>query len=250
MPIYEPDHVEFSVTSGHIQIAMEDGSLLPAYWSHPDVGSMFPGVAIIHDWWGLTPMVRRIAHLFAQMGHYVITPDLFNGQIATTPQAAMRLVESLGTQGYPFIHNALAALEDHHLCNRSVAAVGLGMGGSLAYEAAITRADLEVAIVYGGFVDRYLGHLKDCRTVICAFYGLAEPYVKTEEIDKLRQELAESTHGLAHEVHVVEGLGHDFFSESFTPEQREKSRAVLKHTFEFLDHHLQRPTLFRNRHPF
>src|SRR3989337_55000 len=124
MPIYEPDHVEYNIENGHIHIAMEDGSHLPAYWAHPQLGTMFPGAAIIHDWWGLTTMVRRIANLFAQMGHYVIVPDLFNGQTASTARQAMALVEELGSQGRELVHEALTVEDHHHQCNRSVAAVG------------------------------------------------------------------------------------------------------------------------------
>jgi carboxymethylenebutenolidase len=237
MPIYEPDHVEYQITSGHITISMEDGTQLPAYWAHPQLGAEFPGTVVIHDWWGLTTMVRRVANLFAQMGHYVIVPDLFNGQLATTPQEAMKLVEMLGDDGYPYVHNALEALENHHQCNRRVAAVGIGMGGSMAFEAAIVRDDLEVAVTYGGFPDRYFGRFKDANTPICAFYGTGEPYVKREHIAKLRKELAGSP--LAHELHVIEGLAHDFFSETFSPEDRERSRDVLKRTLAFLDKHLE-----------
>ena len=246
MPIYEPDYVEYSVTSGHIAISMDDGTQLPAYWAHPQLGSKFPGVAVIHDWWGLTSIVRRLANLFAQMGHYVIVPDLFNGAVANTPQEAMRLVERLGDNGYPYIHHALGVLETHHQSNHSVAAIGMGMGGSLAFEAAITRDDLEVAVAFGGFPDRYLGRLKDCNTAVCAFYGTEEPYVKVEDIAELRKELSESTVGLTHELHIVESLGHDFFSDSFTDAQRERSRDVLTKTFEFLDEHLDSPTGFSN----
>jgi carboxymethylenebutenolidase len=246
MPIYEPDYVEYTVTTGHITIAMDDGVRLPAYWAHPQLGTKFPCVAVIHDWWGLTSMVRRLANLFAQMGHYVIVPDLFNSAIASTPQEAMRLVEQLGDDGYPYIHHALSVLETHHQSNHSVAAIGMGMGGSLAFEAAVTRDDLEVAVAYGGFPDRYLGRLRNCNTAICAFYGTEEPYVKVEEIARLRKELAESTVGMAHELHIVDGLGHDFFSDSFSDAQREKSREVLKKTLEFLDQHLESPTGFSN----
>ena len=95
MPVYEPSHVEYGITNGHIQVVAEDGSSIPAYWAHPVMGRLFPAVALVHDWWGITPTIRRMAHLFAQSGYYVIVPDLFEGHIATTPQEAMELVMSL-----------------------------------------------------------------------------------------------------------------------------------------------------------
>lgn len=240
MPIYNPDHVEYRIVSGHIRIAMEDGQQLPAYWSHPAAGDLFPGVALIHDWWGITPIVRRMAHLFAQVGYYVIVPDLFNEQVAATPQDAMRLVEKLGDGGFPRVDAALTALEQHHRCNRDVAAVGIGMGGSLAFEAAIMRTDLEAAVCYYGFPQRYLGRFKDAQTPILAFYGSQEPYIMPNVVERLRRELAASP--LPHEVVVLDGAGHDFFSDTLPDPQREYGRQAWHKTLAFLEQHLAGPT--------
>jgi carboxymethylenebutenolidase len=239
MPIYEPDRVEYTISTGHVQIVMDNGVQLPAYWAHPQIGLKFPGVAVVHDWWGLTDIIRRIANLFAQMGHYVIVPDLFNGVTARMPQDAIRLVERLGDHGYPIVHSALSVLETHHHCNEDVAAVGVGLGGSLAFEAAIVRDDLEAAVAFSGFPHRYYGRFKTSNTPICAFYGEQEPHISANDIQRLRDEL-EST-DWAHEIHIINELGHEFFSEALTAEQRRHSREVLKHTLTFLDNHLSGP---------
>ncbi|NDJ61275.1 MAG: hypothetical protein GYB67_09130, partial [Chloroflexi bacterium] len=168
MPAYEPSKVEYTIISGHVRIITDQGAQLPAYWAHPDIGGKFPAVGLLHDWWGITAVERRLAHLFAQLGYYVIIPDLFGGQVAQTPAAAMKLVEALGDNAYPWVDTCLRALEYHVRSNRMVAAVGLGMGGSLAFEAALTRSDLEAAVACYGFPQKYLGHFQDARAPILA----------------------------------------------------------------------------------
>lgn len=241
MPIYEPDHVEYVITSGNIQIAMDDGRQLPAYWAHPTLGSKFPGIAIIHDWWGLTPLIRRMANLFAQMGHYVIVPDLFTGQTADTPQAAMKLVESLSDRGYQRVDDALTVLENHHHCNSTVAALGVGMGGSLAFEAAIKRDDLEAAVAYGGFPHTYLAQIKDANTPIYAFFGEHEPHIKPDVIKRLKEEMQKSKYQLPHKIQIVPELGHDIFADNFNETQKQRSRQALNDTIKFLDEYLEPP---------
>ena len=249
MPIYEPDHIEYAIDSGHIQIVTDDGRSLPAYLAHPRVGMRFPGVTLIHDWWGVTPIVRRLANLFAQMGYYVIIPDLFYGKIAKTPKEAMDLVKGLGDDnGYQLVNGALAVLEHHHSCNAYVAAVGIGMGGSLAYEAAIVRGDLEAAVAFSGFPARYFGRFKDSNTPILSFYGENEPHIKPNEINKLKKELGATS--LPHQIEIVNGLGHEFFKEEMPDDLREKSRDVLKTTLEFLDTHLVGPQKPQKRQAF
>ena len=241
MPMYRPDRVEFSVTSGNIQIALEDGHNLPAYWAHPNIGQRFPGSVLIHDWWGVNGIIRHLAQLFAQTGHYVIVPDLFNGQIASTPAEAIKLVDQLGNQGYKRIHSALSVLETHHRSNGSVAAVGLGMGGSLAFEAAIIRTDLEAAVAYSGFPQRYLGHFKRARTPILAFYGTDEQFIPREAIDRLRQELATAPRNLPHEVYMLNGAAHELFLDAPPNEQPEYSGITWQKTLEFISNFLERP---------
>ena len=242
MPVYDPDHVEYSITSGHIQIVMDDGGQIPAYWAHPSLGSKFPAIALVHDWWGVTPIFRRLANLFAQMGYYVVVPDLFDGKVTSDPKEAMSLVEKLGDRGYPRVHTALGVLEHHHQSNRDVAVIGMGMGGSLAFEAAIERDDLEAAVAFGGFPQRYFGRFKDANTPILAFYGSEEPHIKPDVIEKLRHELAASPFKLPHQVEIIQGIGHDFFIDGLTESQRQQGRAALTITTTFLEKFLKGPS--------
>ncbi|MDX1992733.1 MAG: dienelactone hydrolase family protein [bacterium] len=240
MPVYDPSQIEYAITSEIIDVVMDDGSTIPGYWAHPSLGAKFPGVALVHDWWGVTPLVRRLANLIAQMGYHVIVPDLFNGQVATTPQQAMTLVQRLGDDnGYPRVHNALSVLERRHNCNGAVAAIGLGMGGSLAFEAALTRDDLEAAVAFGGFPHRYWGRFKDARAPILAFYGDGEPHIVPAAIRKLQTELTGSS--LPHRVEIIPSTAHDFFFDHPTEMQRNAERMALRTMFSFLTEHLKRP---------
>lgn len=241
MPIYDPNRVEYGITSGHIQIVTENGKTLPAYWAHPNTGRLFPAVALIHDWWGITPIVRRMAHHFAQSGYYVIVPDLFDGQVAAEAAHAMELVKRLGDDGYPRINAALSVLESHHNTNRDVAAVGIGMGGSLAFEAAIVREDLEAAVAFCGFPQRYLGRFKDAVNPILAVYGDHEPYILPPVIARLRQEFTSNTQNIKHELVILEGVGHEFFTESATEHEQQCGAQALKQAFAFLEKYLKGP---------
>lgn len=240
MPIYEPDHVEYKISQGHVSIVLDGGAQLPAYHAHPQHGARFPGVALVHDWWGLSDIVRRMANLFAMMGHYVIAPDLFDGQRATSPKEAMALVKGLGDDmGYMKVDSALEVLENHHQCNAYVAVIGIGMGGSLAFEAAVTRDDIEAAVAYSGFPHRYLERFHQIHVPLQAYFGSDEKYITAQIIERMKAELDRSRY--QHEVEIIDGLGHEFFADEMPHDQRIKSRDVLKDTLRFLDQHLLGP---------
>lgn len=241
MPTYNPDHVEYNIASARIHVRLDDGKLLPAYWAHPTLTAKFPGIALIHDWWGLTDSVRRMANQLAQVGHYVIAPDLFNGSVATSHAEALNLLDKLGDGGYARVNAVLSVLERHHQCNGYVGVVGFGLGGSLAFEAAIMRDDLEAAVAYGGFPQRYFGYFHRSNTPILALYGTREQYIPPEVIEKLRTELAANPRGLPHEVVMLDNLDHHLLKDIISPQEDIQIRKGWHKTLDFLDNLLQGP---------
>lgn len=240
MTMFDADHMEFSTNSGHITIVSDSGEQVPAYWAHPQLGGRFSGIVLMHDWWGVTEEIRLLSNFFAQVGYYVIVPDLFNGQVASTPKQAMKLFDANEATAYERVDAALRALESHNQCNRKVAAVGVGMGGSLAFEAAIKRDDLEAAIAYSGFPQRYIKDFDKANTSILAFFGSEEPYTKPVVIKALEKALTTSPLKDSHEVKVMQGIGHDFFSPKLKFGERQVARKAIDHSLNFLERHIGR----------
>lgn len=241
MPIHDSNRVEFSIDSGHIIIVTDAGQRVPAYWAHPRIGQKFSGICMLHDWWGMNDVTRMVANFFAQMGYYVIAPDMFLGEIAHDAKQAMKLLEKTQETRYDTVDATLSVLESHHRINRSVAAIGIGMGGTLAFEAAIKRGDLEAAVSYAGFPQQYFGQFARSNTPIQAFYGSEEPYTKANIIQKLRNELAKTPLKDEHDVIMIEGAGHDFFSIDPDDAMQAITKQVVNHTLTFLEKYLEQP---------
>jgi carboxymethylenebutenolidase len=242
MTFTDPNHLEYATETGYIHVIMDNGKSIPAYWAHPKLGGKFPAVALLHDWWGLTGITRYLAHKFAQIGYYVIAPDLFDGQLATTPQRAMQLLTALGDKEAKMrVHSAVDVVERHHQCNRSTAVVGVGMGGGLAFDMAISRDDVEAIITFSAFPQAYFGRFKDVKAPILAFYGSNETLINRAYIDQFRSELATTPLSDKHRVELIDGLGHDFFDEDFTDEEQDLSRVVVHRTMDFLQSCLKGP---------
>lgn len=236
MPVYDPHKTEYAITQGRVTIVMDDGTPLPAYWAQPMAGGRFPGLALLHDWWGITPLERRLANLFAGLGYVVVIPDLFDGRTAATARDALHLVEALGTGGFTRADATLTALENHNRVNMNVAAVGLGLGGSLACEVAIQRPDLEAAVAFYGFPGRFFGQFKSAHAPILAIYGDHEPFVTAHDLGRLRDEFA--TAARPHKLAILPGAGREFLNEPLIADSHLPGLLALDHTLEFLDDHL------------
>jgi carboxymethylenebutenolidase len=247
MPLYKTDRVEYNIESGHISINMENGQSVPAYWAHPARGTKFPAVAIIHNWWGITAILRRMAHQFAQTGYYAIIPDLFDGQQPTTHQQAAQAVANLGDTAFSKIDAALSVLEGHHMSNRKVAAVGIGMGGTLAYQAAIERDDLEVAVAFYGFPQKFLGRFEQANTPVLAIYGKQDTIIKPVVVNKLRQELAQTPLKADHRVVTIDGAKHDFIVDRATEVEKKQVSQAWQTTLEFIETYIEPPAKPRQK---
>ncbi|MEO0561912.1 MAG: dienelactone hydrolase family protein [Chloroflexota bacterium] len=241
MPLYKTDRVEYNIVTGNITIAMENGQQLPAYWAHPARGNRFPAVALIHNWWGITAVVRRMANLFAQTGYYAIIPDLFDGQLPKTPTEAAAAVKSLGDNAFRKIDASLTVLESHHMSNRKVAAVGIGMGGTLAYQAAIERDDLEVAVSFYGFPQKMLGTFDRANTPILAVYGTEDQFIKPVVVRSLKQELATTPLANDHQVLEIQGAKHDFIVDRPNATEEQQVNVAWQTAQGFIDKFIEPP---------
>lgn len=233
--MYETKRIQHRITSGFINIVADHHSL-PAFWAHPDIGGKFPGLVLIHEWWGLTAHIRTQVRRFAELGFYVVAPDLFDGQTAQTADQALALQQQLGEAGPPRVSAALVALETHNRCNGKMGVVGWQLGGELAYHAAMYRTDLKGVVIFYGRPDDYLTMMPADETPILAFYGAHDMTASQEMIEKVRTALAKSS--AKSQVIVYPNAATGFFNEDLPTYNRTAAADAWVKAVDFLDHHL------------
>jgi carboxymethylenebutenolidase len=184
--MYETGRVQHRITGGHISI-VADGHYLPAFWAHPETGSAYPGLVLLHDWTGLTAQIRAWVRRLAEIGFYVIAPDLYDGQVAHDPAQAQALRDRLGEAGPPRVMAALQVLKTHHRCTGKIGVVGCQMGGELAYHAALYTNEFRAAVVFSAPPDNYLLITPANETPILAFYGDSDTAILPATLHKLSQ---------------------------------------------------------------
>jgi carboxymethylenebutenolidase len=184
--MYETGRVQHRITSGHISI-VADGHYLPAFWAHPETGSVYPGLVLLHDWMGLTAQTRAWVRRLAEIGFYVIAPDLYDGQVAHTPEQAQMLRDRLAEAGPPRIMAALEVLKTHHRCTGKIGVVGSQMGGELAFHVALYTNEFRAAVIFYARPDDYLLIAPANETPILAFYGDSDPAIPPAALHRLSQ---------------------------------------------------------------
>ncbi len=235
--MFEASGLQYNITSGYIQI-VSGGHYLPAFWSHPELGGPFPGVVMLHDYWGLTPHVRSEVRRFAEQGYYVIAPDVFNRQLASSPDDAEALARRAGETALPHVLAALHALKSHHKCNGKIGVMGWGLGGRLAIQAALARDDLSALVTFYTLPD----NLSAVRSLDCPLLALLagqDPDCTPEKVEALRRAFEGTTVG--HQLAVFAEVGRDFFDDSRPAFDPTAAAAAWTQALSFLNEHLDVP---------
>jgi carboxymethylenebutenolidase len=206
----ETKHLQHAITSGHVWVVVNETSHVPAFWAHPQMGGPFPGLVLLHDDWGMGTHMRDRVHRFAEIGYYVIAPDLFEGHRANAQIEADALEFRYKSIAPPKVTAALQALETHRKCNRKMAVIGWDLGAELAMQVALYQTDIMAAVAFYGDPSSYLGHLHDLKCPLMVINGSEDELTARTEL-QLRAEL--EADNKPHEVLTYPGALHGFFND-------------------------------------
>jgi carboxymethylenebutenolidase len=55
----------------------------------------FPGIVVIHEWWGVNDWIKEQASMLADQGYAALAIDLYRGKVADNPDLARELMRGL-----------------------------------------------------------------------------------------------------------------------------------------------------------
>jgi carboxymethylenebutenolidase len=125
------------------------------FW--PQEKGTYPGIVLLHDWWGLTGQMKDLGARLACEGYMVIVPNLYGrlgGMVTANDDVAAALSERLDQSlVLTDINSCCEYLNTRTIAKRNEhAVVGYGMGGSFALRFAWHRKRLRAAVSYYGHI--------------------------------------------------------------------------------------------------
>ncbi|MFW6338647.1 MAG: dienelactone hydrolase family protein, partial [Alkalispirochaetaceae bacterium] len=190
-----------------------DGATLRGYLARPSGSGPFPGVLMIHEWWGLNVDTTRLADALAEEGFVVLAPDAFRGSLAKTPQEAMAQLRSTPREQIASdLDSALEFLRSHSAVEEEiVATMGFCFGGTQSMHLG-TRAEGLAAVVtlYGsGPIQEAsrLGNLPE-NAPLLGIFGEEDDSIPLSEVRGFEEALQEAD--VEHTVTIYPGVGHAF----------------------------------------
>lgn len=188
---------------------------LRGYLARPDGrpadSGTWPGVVVVHEAWGLDPVMRRQADRMAGAGYLTLAPNLYsNGGPRCVAATLQAMVTGKGA-AYADIEACRSWLAGHADCTGKVGVIGFCMGGAFALMTAARGFDA-AADNYGMVPRRAEKVLADACPVV-ASYGRRD-IATMGAGGKLEATLTKL--GVEHDVKTYPTAGHSFLNDAMT----------------------------------
>jgi carboxymethylenebutenolidase len=171
---------------------MVDLSSSKAYLSLPETGAApFPGIVVIHEWWGLNDHVKHWADRLAADGYAAIAVDLYGGKVADNPDDAMSFMRGVEEQSARKVlldaHHFLA--DDARVKAAKRGVIGWCFGGKWSLELAMDAPKMDATVLYYGQVEDDPVRLADIKGPLLAFFANRDKSIQPQMVDKFEFEL-------------------------------------------------------------
>lgn len=187
---------------------------LPGYLATPSGDGPWPGVVIVHDAFGVTRDVKRIADRFAANGYLALVPSLYAR--GNKVRCVVSTFQALSRGTGPAIDDLVAARDFLAADARStgkVGSVGFCMGGGFCLVLA-PRAVFDATAPNYGQLPKDFSQLRNSCPMV-ASYGARDLTLKGAAA---KIEAALTDGGVPHDVKEYPQVGHSFMNEFGEPD--------------------------------
>ncbi len=213
----------FENVSGHLAKPLESGD--------------FPGVVMIHEWWGLNEHIKAVAQQLASEGYIVLAVDLYEGEVATTPERARELTSSLDqARAIKNMKSAIAYLKVNEDITK-IASLGWCFGGAQSLQLAISGEVLDATVIYYGNLVTDESRLSLISWPVLGIFGDQDVVVPMAEVWEFESSL--NALGINNEIYIYSGVGHAFANPSGANYAQEETKDAWDKTLTFLDKNLK-----------
>ncbi len=218
-----------TATLGSVQIA--------GYLSKPEGAGPFPGVIMLHEWWGLNIQVKQQADALAREGFAVFAPDLYDGKVAADSKTAERYMSALDDA------KTLTTMKASYQWLRSKAftrgqkfgSVGWCMGGGLSLQLGLKKP-IDAVVIYYGMLENDPVELKKLKGPVLGIFADRDGWITPAMVTEFEGALNAAP--VKHEIHHYDA-DHAFANPSNHAYKSDLAADAWKKTVTFLKSNLK-----------
>lgn len=170
----------------------------------------FPGLIVIHEYWGLNDWVKQQASKFADEGYVALAVDLYRGKVADNPDMAHELMRGLpedrAVRDLKAAFDYLAA--QPNVKKDRIGSIGWCMGGGYSLDTALAEPTLAAAVIHYGHLGTDPEQLKKIQAPISGVFGGQDRGITPDDVKKFQQQMEKL--GKKIEIKIYPDAGHAF----------------------------------------
>lgn len=238
------------LSMGHLDVVTEevtygtiDDTPLTGYLAMPsdmDAESPLPGIIVIQEWWGLNENIEAMTQRLAAEGYVALAVDLYDDQVAETPDAARSLVQAALEDPDRLTENVVSAYNylSDTMAVPSVASLGWCFGGTWSLNTALALPEqLDAAVIYyGGGITTDEASLATLDMPIQGHFGLLDMNPLPETVLEFERVLDSA--GKTAQIYLYANAGHAFANPSGTKYNEAAADLSWDRTIAFLKQYL------------
>ena len=170
----------------------------------------FPGIVVIHEWFGLNDWVKEQAAKLSDQGYVALALDLYRGHVANTPEEAHELMRGVPEdRANRDLESAFQYLASQpNIKPDRVGAIGWCMGGGYALDLALEEPKLAADVINYGHLVTDPNQIKKINAPILGLFGAQDRGIPPEDVKKFGEEMAKL--GKKADITIYPDAGHQF----------------------------------------
>lgn len=213
------------------------GKKFTGFLAEPAEPGNYPGVVMIHEWWGLNKEIKDMAVSLSKQGYRVLAVDLYGRTAAITADEARALTTSVSpAETTANMKAAVKYLRDTG--STKIASLGWCYGGGKSLELSLSGEKLNATVIYYGtplVTDK--NKLATLPAPVLGIFGDKDTSIPVATVREFESGLVMSD--IKNEIEIYPGVGHAFANPSGMNYAPEATSDAWKKTLKFLSDNLK-----------
>jgi len=205
--------------------------------ANPVEDGQYPGVIMIHEFWGLNENIQDMAKKLASHGYVVFAVDLYDGQVATTSDEARQLRGSFEEQYWIDNMKAATSYLQQNYSPEKIGSIGWCFGGGQSLNLALNTDSIDATVIYYGQVVTDSEKLSSINWPVLGIFAELDQGIPPEIVKKFEEVLEELD--IPNEIHIYPGVNHAFANPSGDRYAPDASMDAWQKTISFLENNLR-----------
>ena len=240
--VAEEKNADLFATLDSLDVISEEVSYMEGvtgYLAQPSAEGNYPGVIMIHEWWGLNDNVKDMANLLANEGYVVLAVDIYEGEIAEDSGKAGKLAGAARANPEKAVYNMqqAALYLRSELGVQKLGSMGWCFGGGQSLQLALSGEELDATVIYYGHLVTEEEQLSKISWPVLGIFGEKDTSIPVSSVNEFEGSL--NSLEIQNEIHIYPGVGHAFANPSGTKYAPDETKDAWEKTVVFLDEHLK-----------